>query len=225
MGLLDDLKKQAELVTGELAKTQQVSAKSLQAEALKAVDTKAKQTFQYLHDLLKQLAVLKPVNPLNFSIPGVTELKDLSYLDSFIDNRKKSVNDIEVIDSISFYIKWGSTAKINIEKDMPAPAQKIRDGLTQNGVKFAEDEMRSPRGTIAGWKFTVDQAINTDVKILADHDNLCLKIGGRNLIRLGSDDFVVPIQDINEAWLEEFAKSLLGQPSGLQKYKLQTPFR
>ncbi len=220
MGLLDDLKKQA-----ELAKSQQISEKSLQAESLKVVETKAKQTFQYLNDLLKQLAVLKPVNPLNFSIPSVTELKNLSYLDSFIDSRKKSVSDIEVIDTISFYIKWGSAAKINIEKDMPAPAQKIRDGLTQNGVKFAEDEMRSPRGTIAGWKFTVDQAINTDVKITADHANLRLMIAGRNLIRLGSDDFVVPILEITEEWLEEFAKSLLGHPSALQKYKVQTPFR
>lgn len=100
MGLLDDLKKQA-----ELAKSQHISAKSLQEDSLKAVDGKAKQTFQYLHDLLKQLAVLKPVNPLNFSIPGVVDLKNLTYMDSFIDNRKKSVHDIEVIDSISFYIK------------------------------------------------------------------------------------------------------------------------
>jgi hypothetical protein len=220
MGLLDDLKKQA-----ELAKTQQVSAKSLQEDSMKAVEAKAKLTFQYLHDLLKQLAVLKPVNPVNFSIPGVTELKNLTYLDSFIDNRKKRIHDIEVIDTINFYIKWGSTNKITIEKDMPAPAQKIREGLTQNGVKFAEDEMRSPRGTIAGWKFTVDQAINTDVKIIADHDNLRMTIGGRNLLRLGSDEFVVPILDINEAWLEEFAKSLLGHPSNLQKYKVQSQLR
>ena len=220
MGLLDDLKKQA-----ELAKTQQVSAKSLQEEALKSVETKAKQTFQYLHDLLKQLAVLKPVNPLNFSIPGVTELKNLAYLDSFIDNRKKREHDIEVIDSISFYVKWGSTSKITIDRDMPAPAQKIREGLTQYGVKFAEDEIRSAKGTLAGWRFTVDQAINTDVKIVADHDKLQLRIGARNLLRLGSDEFVVPVADITEAWLEEFAKSLLGQPSGLQKYKLQSPLR
>ncbi|MFM9968379.1 MAG: hypothetical protein ACKVQK_08280 [Burkholderiales bacterium] len=102
MGLLDDLKKQA-----ELAKTQQVSAKSMQEESMKAVEAKAKMTFQYLHDLLKQLAVLKPVNPLNFSIPGVAELKNLAYLDSFIDNRKKRIHDVEVIDIITFYIKWG----------------------------------------------------------------------------------------------------------------------
>lgn len=216
MGLLDDLKKQA-----ELAKSQQLSAASLQDVALKTVEAKMKQTFQYLHDLLKQLAVLKPVNPLNFSIPSVTELKDLQYLDSFIDNRKKRISDVEVFDYITFYIKWGSTSKVSLERDMPVSAQKIRDGLVQNGVKFAEEEMRSPRGTVAGWKFMIDQAITTDVKIRADHDQTRLLLGVRNLVRLGSDEFVVPAGDIDDAWLEEFAKSLLGHNSIFQKYKVR----
>jgi len=220
MGLLDDLKKQA-----DLAKTQQMSAQSLQEAAVKTVESKMKQTFQYLHDLLKQLSVLKPVNPLSFPIPAVAELKNLQYLDSFIDNRKKRINDVEVIDYITFYIKWGSTNKVSIERDMPATAQKIRDGLTQNGVKFAEEELRSPRGTVAGWKFMVDQAITTDVKIRADHEQPRLLLGARNLIRLGTDEFVVPAGDIDEAWLEEFAKTLLGHTSNFQKYKVQTALR
>ncbi len=218
MGLLDDLKKQA-----ELTKSQQISAQSIRGETDKVVEGKMKQTFQYVHELLKQLSVLKPVNPLNFLIPSVTELKDLQFLDSFIDNRKKRIDDVEVIDYISFYIKWGSTAKINLDCDMPAPAQKIREGLTQNGVKFAEEELRSPRGTIAGWRFAVDQAITTDVKIRADHNQPRLLIGVRNLVRLGSDEFVVPAHDVDDAWLEEFAKTLLGHPSTLRKYKVQTP--
>ncbi len=220
MGLLDDLKKQA-----ELAKSQQLSAASLQGASVKAVEAKMKQTFLYLHELLKQLSVLKPVNPLVFPVPGVAELKNLQYLDSFIDNRKKRINDLEVIDHIAFYIKWGSTNKVSLERDMPASAQKVRDGLVQSGVKFAEEELRSPRGTVAGWKFMIDQAINTDIKISADHDQMRLQVGSRNLMRLGSEEFVVPSDDINEAWLEEFAKTLLGHPSAFQKYKVQGQLR
>jgi len=220
MGLLDDLKKQA-----ELAKSQQLSAASLQDASVKTVEAKMKQTFLYLHDLLKQLSVLKPVNPLAFPIPGVSEMKNLQYLDSFIDNRKKRINDVEVIDHIAFYIKWGSTNKISLERDMPAPAQSVRDGLGQYGVKFTEEELRSPRGTVAGWKFMIDQAINTDVKIRADHDQMRLLVGSRNLMRLGSDEFVVPSDDIDEVWLEDFAKTLLGHPSTFQKYKVRAQLR
>ena len=64
-----------------------------------------------------------------------------------------------------------------------------------------------------------------NVKISADHVQPRLLIGGKNLTRLGSDEYIVPTEDINEAWLEEFAKTMLGQPSGIQKYKVQTPLR
>jgi len=65
MGLLDDLKKQADLV-----KTQQILQQNLQGDKLKLVEDKMKQTFQYVHELLKQLAVLKPTSPLVYSILG-----------------------------------------------------------------------------------------------------------------------------------------------------------
>jgi len=212
-------------ISDTLAKTQQMSAQSLQEATVKTVESKMKQSFQYLHELLKQLSVLKPVNPLNFSVPGIVELKNLQYVDSFIDNRKKRINDLEVMDITTFYIKWGSGNKITLERDMPAPAQKIREGLNQFAVKYAEEEMRSPRGTIAGWRFLIDQAINTDVRIKADHEQPRLLISARNLIRLGTDEFVVPAEDITEAWLEEFAKTLLGQMSAFTKYRVQTPLR
>ena len=44
MGLLDDLKKQADLV-----KTQQILQQNLQGDKLKLVEDKMKQTFQYEH--------------------------------------------------------------------------------------------------------------------------------------------------------------------------------
>ncbi|MBI2318982.1 MAG: hypothetical protein HYU75_18805, partial [Betaproteobacteria bacterium] len=50
MGLLDDLKKQAEMV-----KTQQLSQDSLRDEALRLVEETMKHTSHYLTDLLKQL--------------------------------------------------------------------------------------------------------------------------------------------------------------------------
>src|SRR5260221_14313897 len=53
MGLLDDLKKQAKLV-----KTQQILQQKLKGYKPNLVGDKMKQTFQYVHELLKQLAVV-----------------------------------------------------------------------------------------------------------------------------------------------------------------------
>jgi len=94
MGLLDDLKKQADLV-----KTQQIHQQNLQGDKLKLVEDKMKQTFQYVHELLKQLAVVKPTSPLVYSIPWVADFRNLVFTESFIDYRKKRINDKEYFDT------------------------------------------------------------------------------------------------------------------------------
>jgi hypothetical protein len=219
MGLLDDLKKQAELV-----KTQQISAQSLREESVRLVEEKMRQTFTYLNELLKQLAVVKPVNPLVFSLPGLADLKDLGFAESFIDYRRKRIGDKEYFDLISFFIKWGSGQTVTIDRDMPPAAQKVRDALFSYGLKFQEDEIRGQRGTAAYWRFTVQPSIVTDIVIRADHQlGGGLFITGKNLERLGVDAFAIPASEVNEALLEQFAKILLGQPGGFRKYRTVTP--
>ena len=124
MGLLDDLKKQADMV-----KTQQILEQNLQGDQLKLVEDKMKQTFQYVHELLKQLAVVKPKSPLVYSIPSVGEFKDLVFAESFIDYRRKRIRDKEYFDTIHFFIKWAGPETIVIEKDMPPAMQRIRESL------------------------------------------------------------------------------------------------
>ena len=215
MGLLDDLKKQAELV-----KTQQTSQQSLREENLKRVEEKMRQAFQYLNELLKQLAVLKPVNPGVYALPGIGDLKNLGFAESFIDYRRKRINDNDYFDSISFFIRWGSGDTFVVERDMPAAAQKVRDALFGYRMKFEEEEVKGQRGTATKWRFTARPSVVTDVTIQAEHDQGGLVITAKNLERMGIiDTFLVPAEEMNEALLEEFAKILLGQPGAFRKYR------
>jgi hypothetical protein len=217
MGLLDDLKKQAEMV-----KTQQLSQDSLREDAIKLVEDKMKQTFHYLNDLLKQLAVIKPTNPMVYSVPGVGDLSKLQFSESFIDFRRKRINDKDHFDVVTFYLKWASGENLVVERDMPVTAQKVRDLLFGCNLKFTEEETKNARGMVASTKFTVQPVIVADVTIKADHEQGRLLITAKNLLRLGRDDFVVPAGEINDAMLEEFAKSLIGQPSGFRKFRSLT---
>src|SRR5258708_32352282 len=140
MGLLDDLKKQA-----DQGKTQQIRQQSLQGNKLKLDEEKMKQTYQYVNELLKQLTVVKPTNPLMFSIPGVSNLIGLALTDSFIDYRRKRIGDKEYFDTIHFFVKWesGNTGTGNWAD--PAAAQRAREALSAGNVKFAEEAKQSPR--------------------------------------------------------------------------------
>jgi hypothetical protein len=214
MGLLDDLKKQAEMV-----KSQQLSQQSMLQESIKLVEAKMHQTFLYLNDLLKQLAVLRPTNPTAYSIPGIGDFQNLEFAESFIDYRKKKLFDKDYYDVITFFIKWASPANLVLERDMPATIQKVRDVLWNFGLKFTEEEIKKPGGGYQKMKFTVPNAITCDITIAADHDNGLLVVKGKHFLRLGADELRIPAGDLNEALLEEFAKMLIGQPSVLRKYR------
>jgi len=218
MGLLDDLKKQAEML-----KTQQNVQQTVNVDRIKLVEDKMRQTFQYTNELLKQLAVLKPTSPLTFAIEGVANWKGLGFTESFIDYRRKRIGDKEHFDTINFYIKWSTADTLVIERDMPPAAQKIRESLYASKVKFAEEEKKNTKGFVIGAKFTIPVAVITDVLIKADHDEGRLLVQAKNLTGLGMEHFTVPAPEINDELLEEFARTLIGQPSKFNKFRSAGP--
>ncbi len=215
MGLLDDLKKQADLV-----KTQQILQQSLQGDKLKLVEEKMKQTFQYVNELLKQLTVVKPTNPLMFSIPGVSNLIGLALTDSFIDYRRKRIGDKEYFDTIHFFIKWESGNTVTINCDDSTSAQRTREALWASKVKFAEEEKKSPKGILIGARYTFPAAILTDITITADHPQGELLVLAKNLFGVGVEQLKIPAPEVTADLLEDLAKALIGQKSHVGKYRV-----
>jgi hypothetical protein len=73
--------------------------------------------------------VIQPVNPIAFVLPSVGELRNLRYVDSFVDARKKKFGDRDVYDYTTFWIKWGSPTTLSCERVMPLEIKKVRDLL------------------------------------------------------------------------------------------------
>jgi len=215
MGLLDDLKKQADLV-----KTQQILQQNLQGDKLKIVEEKMKQTFQYVHELLKQLGIVKPTSPLVYSIPGVTEFRNLVFSESFIDYRKKRISDKEYFDTVHFFIKWAGPDTYVTEKDMPPAMQRIREALWLSKIKFIEEEKKNSKGFVVGAKFIVPASVLTDIVIKADHEQGRLHFQTTHMFGLGVEYITVPAQEISESMLDDLAKALIGQPSEIRKYRV-----
>ena len=215
MGLLDDLKKQADLV-----KTQQILQQNLQGDKLKLVEDKMKQTFQYVHELLKQLGVLKPTSPLVYSIPGVADFRNLTFAESFIDYRKKRISDREYFDTIHFFIKWARPDTVVIEKDMPPAMQNIRESLWLSKVKFVEEEKKNAKGFVVGAKFIVPASVLTDIVIKADHDQGKLHFQTTHMFGLGVEYISVPAPEVSEGMLDDLAKALIGQQNDVRKFRV-----
>ena len=212
MGLLDDLKRQADTL-----RTQTSLKNSLREENVRAVEEGMHRAFFYVLELFKQLSVLQPVNPVVYTLQGIGELRNLRYADSFIDARKKKIGDREVYDYMEFWIKWSSPESFTVERDMPATIAKVRDMLWAANIKFTEEEVRNAQRSLVKVVFKIPAALSTDFTLRADHDNRKLLFYGKNALRLAKDDFAVPADEFSEATVEELAKLLLGQPSEFSK--------
>jgi hypothetical protein len=164
--------------------------------------------------------VVKPTSPLVYSIPAVADFRNLVFTESFIDYRKKRINDKEYFDTTHFFVKWAGPDAVVIEKDMPPAMQRIRESLWVSKVKFVEEEKKSAKGFVIGAKFTVPAAVLTDIVIKADHEQGKLHFQATHLFGLGVEFLSIPAQEISDDMLEDFAKALIGQQSDIRKYRV-----
>lgn len=213
MGLLDDLKKQADQI-----RTQDSLQKSNLQENVRVVDEAMHRTFLYLLELFKQLEVLKPENGVAYHIETVGTLRGMKYVSGFVDPRKKKFAERDVYDYMDFYVKWAAPNALVIERDMPHTIAKVRDMLWATNIKFAEAETKTQYGSVSKVKFTIPVALTVNFTLKADHEGRRLLFYGKNALKLGTDDFAVPADDLTESHLEELAKLLIGLKTEFAKY-------
>jgi hypothetical protein len=214
MGLLDDLKRQADMV-----RTHDSLQRSNLQENVRVVDEAMHRAFLYLLELFKQLEVLKPANPTIYSIQGVGDLRELKYAGAFVDPRKKKFAERDVYDYMDFYVKWAAPTSMVVERDMPQTIKKVKDTLWAVNIKFTEVETKSAYGSISKVKFTIPAALTVNFTLQADIEGRRLLFYGKNALRLGIDDFAVPADELSDDVLEELAKMLIGQRSNFTRYR------
>ena len=202
-----------------MVRTHEDVRRSVHAENVQLVEDAMRRTFLYLHDVLEQLKVIKPVNPVIYRLPGIADLCDLTYADSFVTYRTKLVDDKEHYDRIELFITWGSTEELVIERDMPAAAEKVRLLLWRANARFAEDEQRGPLGAVVLTRFRLPKTMRMSATLRADYAERRLVMIAKNLMRVGGDDFAFPADACSEKLLEDFARLLMGQPSEFRRYR------
>ena len=218
LGLLDDLKKQADAV-----RARDRVERGMRVENVQAVERTMRIAFRYLHDLLEQLKAIKPVNPVIYRLPGVGEFRDLVMADSFVSSRAHLVQDKEHLQRIDFLIVWSLSGDLIIERDIPPAVAKARELLWRSGFKFDETEIRYKSGIVAKTRFAIPQTIRMSVLLRADYEERRIVALAKNVLHLGSDEFAVPADEFTESVLEELALMLTGQPSAFRRYRIVLP--
>jgi hypothetical protein len=205
VGLLDDLKKQADAL-----KAQDVDKTESMRAAAVAVDHALRRTFLYLNDLGKQLNVVQMPSPFTYQIPGVGDVNGLVVKDFFCDFRTKHFIDKDYYGEVHIAYRVWSDKTLTI-KHGPDHMEKFRDFLWQSNVEHKSEQFRNERKVITHEVFKLNCDFRIQAKAEGNHETGRLKIVTKNVGRFEMDIFNIMALEMNDHAVEEFAKYLIGR--------------
>ncbi len=207
MGLLDDLKKQADaLKANEVDRTE-----SLRASAV-AVDHSLRRSFLYLNDLGKQLNVVQMPSTFKYDLPTVGVIEGLVIKDFFCDFRSKHFIDKDYYGEVHVAYRCWSDKVLTVKKG-PDEMEKFRDVLWQNNIEHTSEQFRDNRKVITHEVFKVRCDFRVQGKFEGNHENARLKIVTKNVGGFQVDIFNLMALEMNDKAIEEFAKHFIGRPN------------
>jgi hypothetical protein len=211
MGLLDDLKQQADsLNQRDMSSQERRSANS------KIEHAKLKEVFQTLTDLAKSLNAIKPRVERNFYVESTTKLSNLIQTEYSVRDERKTVDFVDYIQQVIFQFRSCGTQNVVLEKHSPETIKRTRDYLWGYKMKFECKEIKNERHLVERAVFTIMSEVPGAATFTGDWDSGKIRLTLSNIETLGNIDFIYDPPEINQGLLEELAKLLLGKPNNLR---------
>ena len=207
MGLLDDLKKQAD----DLKAQDTDRTESMRSTAV-AIDHALRRSFLYLNDLGKQLNVVQMPSPFKYGLPTVGDIDGLVIKDFFCDFRSKHFIDKDYYGEVHVAFRCWSEKVLTVKKG-PDDMEKFRDVLWQSNIEHKSEQFRNERKVITHEVFKVNCDFRVQAKIEGDHETGKIKIVAKNVGGFQVDLFMLMGQEMTEQGVEEFAKYFIGRPN------------
>jgi hypothetical protein len=212
MGLLDDLKQQAD----SLREKQQVTQAEFN-QNLRLAHAHLKDGLHYLVDLFNSLNVIKPVVPRYYYLEGgVTKLENLLQCDYNCNGRRLTVDHHDFIEAIVLRFRCVAEGQLTIEKQSDPMVQRLRDHLWTHALKFEVSEVRNERGYVERGVFTLKREVPVTITISGDLENGQIKITTKNLEKIGEYVYIYDFDEFGKDVLEELSKVIIAKPNAFR---------
>ena len=208
MGLLDDLKKQA-----EAAKLQDTGRLEVLAKNTALAETAMRRAFKYLNDLVNQLNVLKPDCARSYELQTSGRLEGLKLVDFFVDYRSKKIGDKDHLDHIDLRFKCLNEQTLTVKKDSPMTIKSFVEYLHEHHIGHELREFKNEKRYVTHGEFKIPCVVRATATLKADGEHAQIHFLTRNVERFGSLDLTFDATEIDDNLMEEFAKFLIGQPN------------
>ena len=208
MGLLDDLKRQAEALQAR----QNTDTAALERNTQLA-DAACKTAFTYLDTLVRQLIVLKPVSKARYELDRKTRLEGLPMTQLKVDARRKMLRGQEVFDHVVVHGRLANGQRLNLVKDFLPDIEKLEPRLRASGAPVNAQPVRHPESNkLVEMRYEVPVDFVISARFTPDHDRARIGIRVQNFDGFETVDLELPATEIGTTRLDELARWLLGEP-------------
>jgi hypothetical protein len=205
MGLLDELKKEAESLRNQEAQRSQL----LKASAVQ-VDQALRSAFKYLHELFRHLNVVKPACERSYNLLTVGKIDGLTQGDYRIDYRTSRRNATEYFEELTVTFRRSKPNTFTIKREAEG-IERFRDLLWQNNMRFTSEPVRNDRRVITHEFFTINNEVICGADIVGDYEAGVIRFKLKNVEDFGPTVYTLEPSVIDDKSLEELAKLFIGQ--------------
>lgn len=218
MGLLDDLKKQAEAAKGsELSKTEMLTSN------IQSTENALKLASKYFAQLCGQLNVLKPVSARVYYLDQVGELTGFVQSEFFSDHRSGEVEGKDRVKQVLLNFRCALPTALQVRRNFDQ-LDAFRKILTRFGLKHTSQAFKNERGVVTHEVFSITGEFLAQVLWEGDHVNGQIKVTAKHISEFGFVCMIIDARNFNEATLDEFTKLLIGKPSQFWQAGKRIPF-
>jgi len=205
MGLLDDLKKEAETLKNQEAQRTQ----SLKANAIQ-VDQAMRSIFKYMNEMFRQLNVVRPPCERSYNLLTVGKIDGLTQSDYRIEYRTSQRNNSEHYEELNVTFRRAKAETMTIKREAES-IERFRDLLWQNNMRFTSEPFRNERRVVTHEFFTVNNEVICGADIVGDYEEGVVRFKLKNVEDFGPSIYTVEPNVIDDKSLEELAKLFIGQ--------------
>ena len=219
MGLLDDLKKEAEtLKNQEAVKTQSINANAA------AVDRALRKTFLYMSELFKQLNVVKPPCPRVYDLLTVGKIDGLVQTDYRIEYRTSQRDNAEHFENVTINFKRGKPEQLTVRREAEQ-IERFRDLLWQNNMRFTSEPFKNERRVTIHEVFKINCDVLCGAEVVGDYDNGAIRFRLKNVEDFGPTVYTLEPDAVTDKSLEELAKLFIGKDSNFKDFNRRPAFK
>lgn len=212
MGLLDELKQQADA----LRLKQQASQEERSQSVLRA-HAKLKDALHYWVELFNSLNILKPAIARSYYLDsGAAGFDNLMQSDYNVNGHHVTRDHRDYIDAVALRFRCIAERKVTIEKQGDRLVQQTREHLWTNNLRFEVKEIRNERGYLERGLFTLNCEVPVMINIAADLENSHIKIITANFETLGKYEYYYDYDEFGNQIMEEIAKAIIGKPNAFR---------